>query len=125
MLVTLLMVIWSVQASMSMYDVDMPTGNSARDKQMLRDVFDVIYPYIMSPEEMMEVEQDGDQVKNHWLETFTNSQKVMISTTLNGEANQYFPFSTVFCHVKAIFHPSIMAPLGDLGLDSRSCIGKL
>ena len=32
----------------------------------------------------------GDQVKDLWLETFTNSQKVMISTTLNWEAKRYF-----------------------------------
>ena len=86
----LLIVIWSVQANMSMYGVDMPMGRTAHDKKMRRDVFDVIHPYVMSEADMAEVAAAGHQVLDLWLETFTNSQKVMIGSTLNAEAKRYF-----------------------------------
>ena len=78
---------------MSMYGVDMPMGRTAHDKKMRRDVFDVIHPYVMSAADMAEVALAGQQVLDLWLETFTNSQKVMIGTTLNWEAKY---ISTVF-----------------------------
>ena len=77
---------------MGMYGVDIPMGRTANDKKMRRDVFDVIHPYVMSELEadMAEVAAAGHQVLDLWLETFTNSQKVMIGSTLNAEAKRYF-----------------------------------
>ena len=76
----------------------------------------------MSANDMAEVALAGQQVLDLWLEIFTNSQKVMIGSTLNAEAKRYF---NRFFQVKAIFHPKSTAPLWVSGLDSRSCIGKL
>ena len=80
----------SVQMSMSMCGVDLPMGRSTEDKKMWRAIFDVIAPYIMSAADMLAVQEVGDQIKDLWLETFTNSQKVMINSILNAEAKAYF-----------------------------------
>ena len=79
----------SVQMSMSKCGVNLPMGRSTEDKKMRRKIFDVIAPYIMSPDDMVVVQQAGDQIKDLWLETFTNSQKVMINSTLNAEAKSF------------------------------------
>ena len=65
-------------------------GRTVLDKKMRRDVFDVIHSYVMSADDMAEVDLAGEQVKDLWLETFTNSQKVRIGSTLNAEAKKYF-----------------------------------
>ena len=80
----------SVQMSMSKCGVNLPMGRSTEDKKMRRAIFDVIAPYIMSAADMLAVQEAGDQIKDLWLETFTNSQKVMINSTLNAEAKAYF-----------------------------------
>ncbi len=80
----------SVQVSMSMYCNDLRMGRKTHDKQMCRDVFNIIHPYIMSCEDMDVVEQAGDQINDCWLETFTNPQKVMLSSTLNTVGKAYF-----------------------------------
>ncbi len=84
------MVIVSVQVSMSLFGFDVPMGRTTADKKMRRNVFDIIHPYIMSPDDMVVVQEAGDQIKDRWLETFTNSQKVMIHSTLNATAKSYF-----------------------------------
>ena len=43
----------------------------------------------MSAADMLAVQEAGDQIKDLWLETFTNSQKVMINSTLNAEAKSF------------------------------------
>ena len=84
------MVVVSMQVGMSMCGVDLSMGRSTEDKKMRRAIFDVIAPYIMSAADMLAVQEAGDQIKDLWLETFTNSQKVMINSTLNAEAKAYF-----------------------------------
>ncbi len=84
-----------VQASMSVlgYDVptaDVPVGTSAIDKTKRRDRFKIIHPYIMSPEDIAEVEESGNRVEDLWLESFTATQKGMIGTTPNFCTKQYF-----------------------------------
>ena len=79
-----------MQACMSLSGADLPLGRSTEDKKMRRAIFDVIAPYIMSAADMLAVQEAGDQIKDLWLETFTNSQKVMINSTLNAEAKAYF-----------------------------------
>jgi hypothetical protein len=64
------MVIVSVQVIMSIFGVDIPMGRTTADKQMRRNVFDIIHPYIMSPDDMIVVQVAGDQIKDLWLETF-------------------------------------------------------
>ena len=73
-----------------MYGVHIPMGRTTVDKQMRRGVFDIIHPFIMSPDDKVEVQQAEDQFKDIWLEAFTNSQKVMINSTLNAEAKSFF-----------------------------------
>ena len=84
------MVVVTMQACMSLCGADLPLGRSTEDKKMRRAIFDVIAPYIMSAADMLAVQEAGDQIKDLWLETFTNSQKVMINSTLNAEAKAYF-----------------------------------
>ena len=79
-----------MQVSVSMYGADLPMGRTTVDKQMCRKVCDIIHSYVMSPDDMVEAQQAGDQIKDLWLETFTSSQKVMISSTLNAEAKSFF-----------------------------------
>jgi hypothetical protein len=71
-----------VQASMSVLGYDVPLLTSAIDKAKRRDKFEIIHPYIMSAEDMAEVEKAGDRGKDLWLESFTAPQKGMIGTTL-------------------------------------------
>ena len=79
-----------MQACMSMCCVDLPNGRSTEDKKMHRTIFDVIAPYIMSADDRVVKQQAGDQINDIWLETFTNSQRAMISSTLNVEAISFF-----------------------------------
>ena len=54
-----LMVHLSVQVGMSVYGpnygYDVPSGKSLIDKAKRREIFEIIHPYIMSPEDMEEV----------------------------------------------------------------------
>jgi hypothetical protein len=86
----LLLVFVSVQVSMSMFGVDIPMGRTKVDKQMRRNVFDIKHPCIVSPDDMVVVQQAGDRIKDFWIETFTNSQKVTITSTLNALAKSFF-----------------------------------
>ncbi len=52
----LLMAYLCVQASMSVLGYDVPLGRSAIDKAKHRDIFEIIHPYIMLAEDMVEVE---------------------------------------------------------------------
>ncbi len=54
------MVIVSVQVSMSLFSFDVPMGRTKADKKMRRNVFDIIHPYIMSPDDMVVVQEAGD-----------------------------------------------------------------
>jgi hypothetical protein len=44
----------------------------------------------MSQGDMVVVQQAGDQIKDLWLVTFTQSQKLMIAATFNAETNAFF-----------------------------------
>ena len=85
------MVYLSVQASKSILGSDVPLGKSAIDKADRRNIFETIHPYIMSPEDMAEVAETGDQVKDLWLESFT-AQKGIIGTTHSYYTKQYFQY---------------------------------
>ena len=84
------MVAVTMQGCLSLYGFNIPLGRSAEDKKMRREIFDLIAPYVMSAADMLVVQEAGDQIKDLWLETFTNSQKVMINSTLNAAAKAYF-----------------------------------
>ena len=79
-----------MQGCMSLCGADLLLGRSTEVKKTRREIFDLIAPYIMSAADMLAVQEAGDQIKDLWLETFTNSQKVMINSTLNAEAKAYF-----------------------------------
>ncbi len=87
-----------------------------------REIFEIIHPYIMSPEDIEEVAQAGDQIQDLWLVSFAVTQKGMIGTTLSYYTKQYFQY---FSRVKALFQTISMAPLWGFLLDRRSCNGKL
>jgi hypothetical protein len=78
-----------VQAMMSIRGYDIPLGRTTKDNALRQEVFDIIAPYVLSAEIRMVNETDPHN-RNLWFETFTNSQKGVLFTSLNGLAKDYY-----------------------------------
>ncbi len=70
------------QAMMSRAGYEIPLGRSTADQVLRFEVFDIIHPYCLSPEDMEIVNESGPITKILWLETFTNTQKGLLGTSL-------------------------------------------
>ena len=70
------------QAMMSLVGHEIPLGRSTADQELRFEVFDIIHPYCLSPEDMEIVNGAELNTKVMWLETFTNMQKEMLGTRL-------------------------------------------
>lgn len=53
----------------------MPLGRSTADQVLRNEIFDIINPYFLSPEDLQIVNVADVQQKTLWLETITNTQK--------------------------------------------------
>jgi hypothetical protein len=78
------------QAMMSLQGHDIPLGRSTGDQNTRLKIFDIIKPYCFSTEELAEVYAADSVTRTCWLETFTNSQKGIIGTSLLGLAKEEF-----------------------------------
>ncbi len=78
------------QAMMSLVGHEIPLGRSAADQELRFEVFEIIHPYCLSPEDM-EIVNGADLItKALWLETFTNTQKGMLGTSILSLAKDQF-----------------------------------
>jgi hypothetical protein len=76
------------QAMMSVVGHELPLGKSSED-QILRDrIFNLIAPYCLSTEDMEEVETFSRREMDVWLQSFTNTQKGVIFTSLLSNAKE-------------------------------------
>jgi hypothetical protein len=93
------------QAMMSVVGHEIPLGKSSED-QILRDrIFQMIAPYCLSTEDMEELDTFSKREMDVWLQSFTNTQKGVIFTSLLSNAKElfrkkYFP-STGACPASA------------------------
>ena len=78
------------QAMMSVVGHELPLGKSSED-QILRDrIFNLIAPYCLSTEDMEELETFSRREMDVWLQSFTNTQKGVIFTSLLSNAKELF-----------------------------------
>ena len=78
------------QAMMSVVGHEIPLGKSSED-QILRDrIFNMIAPYCLSTEDMEELETFSKREIDVWLQSFTNTQKGVIFTSLLSNAKELF-----------------------------------
>ena len=68
---------------MSVRGYDIQVGKSAADQKARQEIFDIIAQYIFSPEDMRIIHEESEPVRALCLETFSNSQKGMLFTSLN------------------------------------------
>lgn len=78
------------QAMMSVVGHEIPLGRSTADQVLRNQIFDIIHPYCLSPDDLKFVNEADSREKTLWLETFTNTQKGMIGTSLLGLAKDQF-----------------------------------
>jgi hypothetical protein len=100
------------QAMMSLVGHEIPLGRSTADQVLRVEVFDIIHPYCLSPDDLEIVNEADVITKTLWLETFTNTQKGLLGTSLLGLAKDQF---------RTNFFPSNGAP----HQVSRTCLGCL
>jgi hypothetical protein len=78
------------QAMMSVAGHEIPLGKLTGDIMLRNMIFDIIHPYCLSPEDMKIVNEADHRKKTLWLETFTNTQKGIIGTSLLNSAKTEF-----------------------------------
>ena len=78
------------QAMMSLAGYEIPLGRSTADQVLRLEVFNIIHPYCLSPEDMEIVNESDPITKILWLETFTNTQKGLLGTSLFALAKSQF-----------------------------------
>ncbi len=75
---------------MSVVGHELPLGKSTED-QILRDrIFNMIAPYCLSTEDMEDLETFSERERDVWLQSFTNTQKGVIFTSLLSNAKEWF-----------------------------------
>jgi hypothetical protein len=79
-----------MQAMLSEYGYDFPTGRSMTAINQRNEIFEIIHPYVLSADDLVTVQQTQPGIKGLWLETFTNSLKGMLHNNLNINAKHEF-----------------------------------
>ena len=79
-----------MQAMLSEYGYDFPTGRSMTAINQRNEIFEIIHPYVLSADDLDTVQQTHPGIKGLWLETFTNSLKGMLHNNLNINAKHEF-----------------------------------
>ena len=67
---------------MALYGYDVPYSKKAVDVERRAKIFDIISPYCLSQSDLKELSQYPENIREMWLQTFTNSQKVMVMSKL-------------------------------------------
>jgi hypothetical protein len=79
-----------VQAMLSEYGYDFPTGRSMTALNARNGIFEIIHPYLLSKDDLETVQRTDPGINALWLETFTNSLKGMLHNNLNINAKHEF-----------------------------------
>lgn len=75
---------------MAEYGFDVPCSKKPSDAIRRRHIFDIIAPYCFSRTDMAEIATYSDTIQDLWLQSFTNSQSVMVKSKLLQSAKEYF-----------------------------------
>ena len=75
---------------MAEYGFDVPCSKKTSDAIRRRHIFDIIAPYCFSRAELAEIATYSDTIQDLWLQSFTNSQSVMVKSKLLQAAKDYF-----------------------------------
>ena len=84
---------------MALYGYHVPFRKTPEDSARRKVVFDIIAPYCLSKDDMKVVQASSQQQQDLWLESFANSQKVLLHIKLLQTAKncfrKYFPDGAV------------------------------
>ena len=75
---------------MAEYGFDVPCSKKASDAIRRRHIFDIISQYCFSHAEIAEIATYSDAIQDLWLQSFTNSQSVMVKSKLLQSAKEHF-----------------------------------
>jgi len=75
---------------MAQYGFDVPTSKKPADANRRRIIFDIVSQYCFSGEDILEIETYSPTIQDLWLQTFTNSQSVMMRSKVLQSAKDYF-----------------------------------
>lgn len=78
------------QVSMALYGYDIPYTKKSSDVERRAKVFDIISPYCFSKQDLTELERYPEPIREMWLQTFSNSQKVMVHSKLLIATKEWF-----------------------------------
>ena len=79
-----------LQVSMAVHGFDVPQSKKTPDMKRRREIFDIISPYCFSKSDLEEIMTYPQNIQDLWLQTFTNSQSVMLRTKLLQVSKEYF-----------------------------------
>jgi hypothetical protein len=75
---------------MALYGYDVPYTKKSSDVERRAKVYDIISPYCFSKQDLRELASYPDHIREMWLQTFTNSQKVMLHSKLLIATKEWF-----------------------------------
>ena len=75
---------------MAEFGVDVPFSRKPVDAQRRRVIFEIVSQYCFSKQDIAEIETYSETIQDMWLQTFTNSQSVMIRSKVLQAAKEYF-----------------------------------
>lgn len=75
---------------MAQYGFDVPYSKKPTDVARRRTIFDIVSQYCFSKEDITEIESYPQNIRDIWLQTFTNSQSVMVRSNVLKAAKEYF-----------------------------------
>ena len=96
---------------LSLKGYDIPVGRTGDEKLTREEVFNLIAPYFLSSEDMETIGEADPEEMALWLETFTNTQKGLLYTSLN-VATKSFCIDNYFPCKGSIPTPEHAAELG-------------
>jgi len=75
---------------MAEFGVDVPSSKKPLDVARRFTIYNIIAPYCFSKEDIAEIESYPPTIQDMWLQTFTNSQNVMVRSKVLQAAKEYF-----------------------------------
>lgn len=111
------------QVSMAEFGIDIPQSRKPEDATRRREIFDIISPYCFTKEDIAEIESYPEHVQDMWLQTFSNSQSVMVRSKVLLAAKEYFRkyFPDNGGFPKASWGQKLGLSLGETVLDRYDC----
>ena len=79
-----------LQVSMALYGYDIPYRKTPTDVDRRSIVFAIIEPYCFSNAELKELREYPPHIIEMWLQTFTNTQNVMVRSKLLISTKEWF-----------------------------------